>query len=112
MKRPVTLATARAQYVHRYTLEHVPDWARRPCEGNGRFYAPQYRSDAEWYAATKFPGEGGLSRRSDHCESFGQTWPFGKWLKKPCPVFAYLAASDDSKLAEMRSDLECQEEEN
>lgn len=105
MKRSISFANACAQYVHRYTLEHVPEWARRPCR-NGRFYAPQYRSDAEWFEATRFPGEDGLSRRREYCESNGQTWPFGQWLKKPCPVFAYLAARDDSKLAEMRADLE------
>jgi hypothetical protein len=105
-QRAISLATARAQYVHRYTLEHVPAWAYRPCEGNGRYYAPGYRTDAEWYEKTTFPGENGLPRREDHCQSADATWPLGKWLKSPCPAYAYLAANSDAKLAEMRAALE------
>jgi hypothetical protein len=82
MPRPITLAQARAQYPHRYTLDHVPDWARKPC-GNGKYYAPQYRSDAEWYEKTVFPGEGHISARAKFCESNGQTWPLGQWLDAP-----------------------------
>jgi hypothetical protein len=109
IRRPITLATARAQYVHRFTLEHVPAWAYKPCEGNGRYYAPQYRTDAEWYERTSFPGENGVPRREDHCESTGATWPLGQWLNKPCPAFGYLATHDDSKLAQMRAEYEWRE---
>lgn len=86
MTRKLTLAQACAQYPHRYTMEHVPQWARsRPCDNGGtetRYYAPQYRSDAEWYANTIFPGEGPEASR-DHCYSSGQTWPLGQWLDAP-----------------------------
>ncbi len=30
MTRKITLEAARAKYVHRYTLEHVPQWALTP----------------------------------------------------------------------------------
>ncbi len=84
MKRAITLEQARSQYVHRYTMEHIPAWARKPCEGNGKFYAPQYRSDAEWYANTYFPGEPELvGDDGTHCQSFNQTWPLGQWLDAP-----------------------------
>jgi hypothetical protein len=105
-KRPISFANACAQYVHRYTLEHTPQWAKSPCEGNGRFYAPQYRSDREWYEATRFPGEAGISRKDDHCQSNGQTWPLGQWLHQPMPAYGYLAVHDDSQLAAMRAELE------
>lgn len=77
MARP-TLAAARAAFPNRFTMEHVPAWARIP--HNGRFYAPQYRTDAEWYAATLFPGEGGIPAKARYCESAGQSWPLGEWL--------------------------------
>jgi hypothetical protein len=77
-RRP-SLVEACATYVNRYTMEHVPAWARRPLE-TGKFYAPQYRSDAEWYANTVFPGEPGVHGNSRHCYTSGQTWPLGQWL--------------------------------
>ena len=82
-RRPISFERAKAQYVHRFTVEHVPTWARNPCEGNGKFYAPQYASDREWYEATKFPGEGGIPRGDDQCMSTNQTWPRGQWLNAP-----------------------------
>lgn len=81
MKRRISLKTAKAQYVHRYTMEHVPAWALKACH-NGKFYAPQYRTDSEWYDNTIFPGEGPEAGR-DHCFSSGQTWPLGTWLDAP-----------------------------
>lgn len=82
MKRPISLATARAQYVHRFTCEHIPAWVHKRAP-NGKFYAPQYRNDAEWYENTIFPGEQGHPRKEDHCMSDGQTWPLGQWLDSP-----------------------------
>lgn len=82
MNRPITLQQARAQYQHRFTMEHVPAWSRKPMP-DGRHYAPQYRSDAEWYDSTRFPGEGGISTRSKYCESNAPTWPLGKTLDAP-----------------------------
>lgn len=84
MKRAITLKQAQSAYPNRYTMEHRPQWAlRRPCDSGGtstKFYAPQFRSDAEWYENTTFPGEGELSRFSPNCETSGQTWPLGQWL--------------------------------
>lgn len=80
--RPVTLAQAQTQYPHRFTGEHVPQWALIP-DDDGRFYAPQYRNDAEWYENTTFPGEGGLSPAMRECRSFHPTWPLGRWLTAP-----------------------------
>lgn len=93
-KRP-TLAQAKAMYVHRYTMEHVPAWAAKTApidrdDPKARYYAPQFRTDAEWYANSKFPGEsayvptGSVGRRD--CFTTGQTWPLGKWLDKPYKV--------------------------
>lgn len=83
--RKISFGEARRQYVHRYTIEHVPAWARRPAP-NGKHYAPQFRSDLEWYDNTLFPGEDGHpfpdSRRGD-CYTTGQTWPLGQWLDEP-----------------------------
>lgn len=81
-RRAITLDEARRAYVHRFTCDHVPAWAMR-ARPDGRFYAPHYASDSEWYGATIFPGERHLSRRSRHCQSDGQTWPHGTALDQP-----------------------------
>lgn len=81
MARP-TLAVAKSLYVHRFTMEHVPRWASEPLP-NGKHYAPQYRSDAEWYENTAFPGEPDHHGSRDHCNSRNQTWPLGKYLPAP-----------------------------
>lgn len=86
MSRP-TLAQAQARYPHRFTMDHVPDWARRrPCDHGGpsqRYYAPQFRSDAEWYENTVFHEEvaqAGLTFRDAISKP---TWPLGQWLDHP-----------------------------
>lgn len=87
MKRRPSFEEACARYPHRYTMEHVPNWAHSTCvfkEGR-RYYAPQFRTDREWYDNTKFEDEPGyLGRVGDHyCYTTGQTWPLGKWLDAP-----------------------------
>lgn len=82
MRRP-SLEKAKAQFVQRYTCEHVPAWARRPCEGNGKYYAPQFATDAEWYANTLFKGERGHHGEPNYCHTANQTWPLGQWLDSP-----------------------------
>lgn len=76
-----------ARFVHRFTMEHVPAWSQsRPCDHGGtetRYYAPQFRSDREWYEATRFHGEDGHYGKRDECTTSGQTWPLGMWLDKP-----------------------------
>lgn len=88
MNRPISFTQACDQYPHRFTMEHVPAWARKPHlhesgehVGKTLFYAPQYRTDREWYENTIFPGEGDISSRADYCESSGATWPLGHWLE-------------------------------
>jgi hypothetical protein len=82
MSRP-TLDEAKARYVHRYTMEHLPLWARTAAP-NGKFYAPQFNTDAEWYANTVFPSQKDhpdhCMTRHDSCYTTGQTWPMGEWL--------------------------------
>ena len=81
---------ALSAYVHRFTAEHVPAWSRQTAP-NGRHYAPQYRTDSEWLAKTRFPIvedrngirlKSGQSRNSD-CESSDPSWPYGQWLERP-----------------------------
>ena len=48
----------------------------------------QYRTDAEWYANTVFPGEPGHYGTRNWCNTNGQTWPLGKWLDAPYSVAA------------------------
>lgn len=84
-----TFANACRMYVHRYTMEHVPKWAagelgRAP---GGQYYAPQFRTDQEWYLNTVFPGEAENPHVPDdteqYCWTTGQTWPLGHWLEAP-----------------------------
>lgn len=78
-RRP-TFEQACARYVHRFTMELVPRWALDPAP-SGKYYAPQFRSDAEWYANTYFPGEPAHPAPNDaYCYTTGRTWPLGKWL--------------------------------
>lgn len=79
----MTFAAAKAAYVHRYTMEHVPNWAKTAAP-NGKFYAPQYHTDREWYDSTRFPPDNPF-HKSD-CYSSGQTWPLGQWLDAPFAV--------------------------
>jgi len=89
--RKISFATAQSAYPHRYTMDHVPAWAHEaPDSGAHRgdpirpgYYAPQFRSDQEWYENTRFPGEAGHFGDKDSCFTSGQTWPLGKWLEKP-----------------------------
>lgn len=87
-KRP-SFEQACAQYVHRFTMEHVPAWTRVKCSGTAKHYAPQFRSDREWYEHTLFPGEPGHpaeSARVRWCYTTKPTWPLGQWLDAPYDV--------------------------
>ena len=79
--RRITFAQARAQFVHRFTMEHVPQWAKTRRD-DGTYYAPQFRSDKEWYENTLFHGESEFADKR-HCYTSGQTWPLGKSLSAP-----------------------------
>jgi hypothetical protein len=80
--RKISFEDACRQYVHRFTMDHVPEWARTPLKV-GKYYAPQYRSDREWYDNTVFPGEPGHYGTRNECNTHGQTWPLGQWLTEP-----------------------------
>lgn len=80
--RKLALDQARNRYPHRFTMEHCPSWARLPLS-DGRYCAPQYASDREWYDNTTFPGEKHIHGNSKWCQSSGQTWPLGKYLEEP-----------------------------
>jgi len=83
MSRKVSFEEAKARYTNRYTCEHVPAWARKINEGNGKYYAPQFTTDAEWYSNTKFRGEPGYLGIGSDCYTTGLTFPLGKWLDAP-----------------------------
>lgn len=53
MSKKLSFKEACARYVHRYTMDHVPKWAKHPHKG--KYYAPQCASDREWYNNTVFP---------------------------------------------------------
>jgi hypothetical protein len=78
MNRPITFEAAKAQFPHRYTCEHVPTWAKQQAP-NGKWYAPQFATDKQWYDSTKFYGESEFVEKS-HCYTSGQIWPHGQWL--------------------------------
>jgi len=87
--RPITLEVAKAAYPYRFTMEHVPGWARDPVERCRRstdvkkYYAPQYRSDQEWYDNTKFGAEIPFEGWGSACYSTGHTMPLGAFLDEP-----------------------------
>ncbi len=87
--RKMTLQEAKARFPHRFTMEHRPVWAARQAD-NGKFYAPQYSSDREWYENTFFKGEEGYlqigSSRLGSCYTTNQSWPLGMWLNEPFQV--------------------------
>jgi hypothetical protein len=84
--RPISFEDAKRLFVHRYTVEHIPDWAKEPYQHSELgevYYAPQYATDREWYDRTEFYGEGVMATE-DHCYSGGETWPLGKgFLREP-----------------------------
>lgn len=82
--RPLTFSQACSMYVHRFTMEHIPRWALERRK-DGTFYAPQFHSDEEWYANTKFEGEEGWAGMKGDCYTTGQTWPLGQSLPVPYP---------------------------
>lgn len=89
--RKLSFEKACAQYVHRFTMDHVPAWALTPVayttasdapDDGPRYHGPQFASDREWYENTKFRGEDEIAT-SKYCHTTGQTWPLGHWLKAP-----------------------------
>jgi hypothetical protein len=95
-KRP-TFERACAQYLHRFTMDHVPNWATKPLDG--RYYAPQFTSDRDWYEHTLFKGDPGYNSIGGDCYTTGQTWPLGQWLDSPFRIVADIALEAISKPA-------------
>ena len=79
--RKLGFSEACRQFCHRFTMQHVPAWAKQQRE-DGTYYAPPFVSDNEWYDKTKFKGEHEMAN-SKHCYTTGETWPVGKALKRP-----------------------------
>lgn len=75
-------ADALRAFVHRFTGQHKPDWARtlRP---NGTAYPVQFADDADWLAHTTFAvnKDGSFNRRVHYCES-SPTWPNNPEMRK------------------------------
>ena len=78
---------AKRLYTDRFTMEHAPDWAAAPI-GENYYYAPQYRTDREWFDNSVFPGEYGFPSGTTHYQSFNPSWPLGKRLEEPYRVNA------------------------
>lgn len=82
-KKAVTFEEAKAKYVHRFTMEHIPTWARTghiPATNEHntiRYYAPQFRTDREWYENSIFPPDNPFSKTDCHSSP---TWPLGQFL--------------------------------
>jgi len=66
---------ALSKFVHRFTKDHKPAWAREPMP-NGKPYPVQFASDSDWLAHTHFfvNQDGTLSARHKYCMS-NPTWP-------------------------------------
>lgn len=80
--RIISLERAKKLYAHRYTMEHIPEWSKSPLiiDGAKQYYAPQFKSDLEWYDNTAFPGELDYIGNDSNCYTRNQTWPLGLWL--------------------------------
>ncbi len=73
----ITFEKACKRFPNRFTMEHVPSWATSMRNIKGKYYAPQYKTDREWYASTDFHD----NMRT--CQSHDQTWPLGQFLDEP-----------------------------
>jgi hypothetical protein len=67
------------RFVHRFTRDHVPQWAR-----NGKCYPVQFASDQDWLAHTFFSVTKAGKLNAHHlipCES-RPTWPDNPELRR------------------------------
>jgi hypothetical protein len=81
---PAEQRRALARYVHRFTCDHVPQWARNYGDAiRPKYLKVQFASDADWLANTRFhvTKDGKLSRRHSHCVS-SPTWPDNPELRR------------------------------
>ena len=84
-EKRTSFEAACAQFVHRFTMEHVPAWSQKPTP-NGKFCRPQWRTDLDWYNAHLFPGDRWqghkLHGNTASCEPIAPSqWPLGKELQ-------------------------------
>ena len=79
---PAARREALSAFVHRFTRDNVPAWARKP-RPDGTPYPVQFDSDADWLENTLFPvnAAGNLSGRERYCSS-APTWPDNPELRK------------------------------
>jgi len=79
---PRLQSRVKARYVHRFTREHKPAWAKQEWR-DGKPYPLQFDSDADWLAHTEFPVtiKGELADRPTHCYST-PTWPDNPELRR------------------------------
>lgn len=71
---------AKDRFVHRYTRDHIPSWAR------GTDNRVQFDSDADWLAHTYFcvlDSGKRLSDRHSYCRA-NPTWPDNPELRRDC----------------------------
>lgn len=75
----VAQKAALCKFVHRYTMDHVPQWVR-DAEVS---YPVQFGSDLDWLHNTQFHvrNDGYLDERYNHCYS-SPTWPQNSELRK------------------------------
>lgn len=75
---PADRAHVLRAYVHRFTGDHRPAWARKPLP-NGEPAPVQFASDADWLEHTTFAvrKDGRLDHRVRSCRS-RPTWPNGR----------------------------------
>lgn len=73
---------ALARYVHRFTRDHVPGWARVP-RPDGTAYPVQFDSDGDWLSHTRFAvtQAGDFEDRARYCQS-NPTWPDNPELRR------------------------------
>lgn len=80
-RRPISYEEARRRYTKRFTMEHMPAWAKKRLP-NGKYPAPKYANDLEWYTRTEFIGEGTLNV-SRYIRENQPSYPIGRYLPKP-----------------------------
>lgn len=71
------------RFVHRFTGDHTPSWARVP-RADGTAYMVQFKNDLDWLSHSEFAvnKDGSLSANHKYCVSH-PTWPFGQSATQP-----------------------------
>jgi hypothetical protein len=84
--RPYTFEEACKIGIGRFTLEYIPAWYATSARRRGeveKYFAPQFKSDREWYDNTVFRGEPGHYGGDRNYHSINFTFPLGTYLDKP-----------------------------